>query len=89
MESDMIMESSSKLLKMGIKLKCLIIGLVKETHGKSKDLMFNIRLNFMAKQEKLLMRKAKKKFYGKIMNPFWLELMIHLSQDMLHSILLV
>ena len=71
---------------MVIKFKSPIIGSVKEIHGKSKDLMSNTRLNFMAKQERLLMLKAKKKFYGKIMKPFWLGLMIHLYQGMLHSI---
>ena len=68
MEFVMIMEFSSKLLKTGTKLKFLIIGWEKETHGKLKELMFSIGLNFMAKRKKWLIQREKKKSFGKIMS---------------------
>lgn len=85
MVSDMNMEFLDKLLKMDSKFKYPIIGLKMVTHGKFKELTFNIKFIFMEKLEKLLIIKETKDLIGKILRLFLLELMILQFQDMQHS----
>ena len=51
MELDMIMVFLNSLLKMDFNVKLQISGYLKETLGKSKELMFNIKFVFMATPE--------------------------------------
>lgn len=51
MELDMIMVFLNSLLKMDFNVKLQISGYLKETLGKSKELMFNITFVFMATPE--------------------------------------
>jgi len=64
MASDTLMEFLSSKLKMVAKLKFLTIGLTKEIHGKSKELMFNTLLG-STEMSKLSGITEKKKKFGK------------------------
>lgn len=47
----MTMVFLNSLLKMDFNVKLQTFGYLKETHGKSKELMFNIKFVFMATPE--------------------------------------
>lgn len=65
MVSDINMVSSDKLLKTVHKFKFLTIGSNTETHGKSKELIFNTRFISEVKSEKPSIIKEIKDLIGK------------------------
>lgn len=82
MESDTIMVSSDKSLKMVTKFKFQTFGSAREILGKLKELTFNIKLDFMVKPEKLSILWEERKLFGKNAKQSLLEPMTLLFQVM-------
>lgn len=62
----MIMAFLNSLSKMDFNVKLQIFGYLKETHGKFKELMFNIKFVFMATPENSTIKMESKKSFGKM-----------------------
>jgi len=79
---DTIMVYLNNWLKMDIKLKFQIFGWRKEIHGKSKDKMLLIMLDFMVIQKSIWM-ETQKDLIGKDVRKLSQWLMIHQFQDLI------